>query len=475
MTLSSVLPSLSASITSETDTGNATLMAGAAENIFTPAMEETSDWQPKVYEDVYARSLVLFDGQEYLVIITADHFMQSFDETEIMRRVINRATGIPPNNIFINFSHTHNSMFPGSRWKKDKQASTAKLDIPFDEWLDDEARECDPFVQWWFGHLAEATKRAKDDLQPSVLVVGRAHVQVGYNRRPIRDGVCVMAENPEGAVVPWTDVLGVYSRSTDQEAGAKRIAVMFTHAAHPVIVHFEGWPNPDYTKPHIGPDYPGYAVKHLRNLLAIDDRPSGVLMFAQGCGGNINGFPLRGGLGACETAGLSLAFATRNALDEHTQITPGPLKNRELTITLPYKMPPVGQVKKWLTEDPENGNLKHLLEISESGKREFLDLPMRAFAVGRDLCILMLPGEMFCEYQLYTDEVSPFAHTIVLAYINGSVSYVATAKDYELTDLTGGHGVSPNSAYLPLEPKVECMIQDGIKQLLNNLKEDAES
>ena len=84
----------------------------------------------------------------------------------------------------------------------------------------------------------------------------------------------------------------------------------------------------------------------------------------------------------------------------------------------------------------------------------------------------MFPGEMFCEYQLYADEVSPFAHTIVLAYINGSVSYVATAKDYELPDLTGGHGVSPNSAYLPLEPKAEGMIQDGIKQLLNDLKAD---
>ena len=84
------------------------------------------------------------DGQEYLVILTADHIMQGFDETEIMRRVINRATGIPPNNIFINFSHTHNSIFPGGRWKKEAQASTAKLDIPYDEWLGSEGKALDP-------------------------------------------------------------------------------------------------------------------------------------------------------------------------------------------------------------------------------------------------------------------------------------------------------------------------------------------
>jgi hypothetical protein len=472
MTPFSALLSLNTSIMSNAEAGNVTLMAGAAENILTPAMEQTDDWQPKVYDDLYGRSLVLSDGQEYLVIITADHIMQGFDETEIMRRVINRATGIPPDNIFINFSHTHNSIFPSGRWKKEAQTSTAKLDIPHGEWLGSEGRALDPFVQWWFGHLAEATKRAKDNLQPAELGIGRAPVQIGYNRRPIRDGVCVMAENPDGAVVPWTDVLGVYSQHADRGDAGDRIAVMFTHAAHPVIVHFSNWPNPDYSKPDIGPDYPGYAVKHLRNLLITDNQPSGVLMFAQGCGGNINGFPLRGSFGACEAAGLSLAFATRNAVDNRAKITPGPLKNRELTLTLPYKMPPVAQVKEWLTQDPESGNLKHLLEVSESGAREYLKLPMRAFAIGRDLCILMLPGEMFCEYQLHADAVSPFTHTIVLGYINGSVSYVATAKDYELPDLTGGHGVSPNSAYLPLEPETEGMIQDGITRLLHDLKED---
>ncbi|MDE0301300.1 MAG: hypothetical protein OXN17_21940 [Candidatus Poribacteria bacterium] len=472
MTLASVLLSLSPSFVGSVAAHTDTLLAGAAENLFTPAMEQSDDWQPTVYEDLYARSLVLSDGRNYLAIITADHFMQGFDESEMMRRVVNRATGIPPNDIFINFSHTHNSMLPGERWRKEAQVSTAELDIPYDEWLGREGRELDPFVQWWFCHLAEATKRAKDNLRPAELGVGRAPVQIGYNRRSIRDGVCVMAENPNGAVVPWTDVLGVYSKDTGRCDAKNRIAVMFTHAAHPVIVHFGGWPNPDYSKPAIGPDFPGYAVKHLRNLLTADDQQSGVLMFAQACGANINGFPLRGGIGACEVAGLSLAFATRNAIDNRAVITPGVLRNRQSTLSLPYKLPPVEQVKKWLSEDPESGNLKHLLEVSESGVRKYLELPMTAYAIGNDLVILMLPGEMFCEYQLHADAVSSFPHTIVLGYINGSVSYVATAKDYELPDLTGGHGVSPNSAYLPLEPETEGMIKDGIAKLLNDLKAD---
>ena len=35
----------------------------------------------------------------------------------------------------------------------------------------------------------------------------------------------------------------------------------------------------------------------------------GVYMFALGCSGNVHGFPLRGGLGAADAAGLSLALA----------------------------------------------------------------------------------------------------------------------------------------------------------------------
>ena len=58
----------------------------------------------------------------------------------------------------------------------------------------------------------------------------------------------------------------------------------------------------------IGPDYPGFAIKHLRNLLSVAGDPKAVFMFAQGCTGNVNGFPLAGGFSAYEVAGLTCRF-----------------------------------------------------------------------------------------------------------------------------------------------------------------------
>ncbi len=83
-----------------------------------------------------------------------------------------------------------------------------------------------------------------------------------------------MAPNPSGSMVPWVDVLGAYD-----EVG-RRIAVLFSYAAHPVIImDFDHAPS--FVDTVIGPDFPGYTIKHLRNLLDKDGEPEGIFMFAQ--------------------------------------------------------------------------------------------------------------------------------------------------------------------------------------------------
>ena len=62
-----------------------------------------------------------------------------------------------------------------------------------------------------------------------------------------------MAPNFSGAVAPWADVPGVYG------GDGRQIAVLFLHAAHPVIIH--------ELSSKIGLDFQGYMLKHLRNLL----------------------------------------------------------------------------------------------------------------------------------------------------------------------------------------------------------------
>ena len=106
-----------------------------------------------------------------------------------------------------------------------------------------------------------------------------------------------MAPNPKGAVLPWVDVLSIDSKY------GKPIAVLFRHAAHPVIVH--------KASTLISADYPGFAVETLKRSRGKE----AVYLFAQGCSGNINGFPLKGGIDAAAATGRDLGQAVGRALD----------------------------------------------------------------------------------------------------------------------------------------------------------------
>jgi hypothetical protein len=407
-------------------------MAGAAETVITSIKD-----RPDVYAELYARVLVLADGEKQLAIVTADYGQFSLQYNEVLLEAIQDATGIPPAHVVINCSHTHNA--PGVDGREMSEASEA----------------------WLATCLAELVKDAVGKLEPATLRVGRAPVQVGYNRRIMNDaGYIVMAPNPEGPVVPWVDVLGTY------DANGDIIAVLFSHAAHPVIVH--------WSSEEMGADFPGYAVEHLRNFLAL--KPKSILLFAQGCAADINGYPLRGGFEACDVAGLTLAFATHQALKTAKEIPAAPLKACSKLVNLPFRDPPsVAECEQLIEEFPDDERYVGLLEVAKSGEKRTLPFPISAFAVGDALCFLSVSHELFSEYQLFADETSPFSHTFVFGYTNGSEVYIATRAAYEL-GLKAGYEAGPRNHALSgpyrlaLLPSVEERIHAELTDLLGQLK-----
>ena len=409
-----------------------TLMAGAAETPITSIKDK-----PDVYAELYARALVLADGEKRLAIVTADYGQFPLRYNKVLLDAIASATGIPPAHVVINCSHTHNAPGVDGRWITEESET------------------------WLATCLAELVKDAVDALEPTTLRVGRAPVQIGYNRRLMNDeGYIVMAPNPEGTVVPWVDVLGAY------DTNGQVIAVLFSHAAHPVIVH--------WSSEEIGADYAGYAVEHLRNFL--DLKPESVLLFAQGCAADINGYPLRGGFSACDVAGLALAFATHQALKTATEIPTAPLKARSVLVNLPFRDPPsVVECEQLVEEFPDDERYVALLEVAKIGEKRTLPFPMSGFAVGDALCFLSVSHELFSAYQRFVDETSPFSHTFVFGYTNGSEVYIATKKAYEL-GLRAGYEAGPRNHALSgpyrlaLLPSVEERIHAEITDLLGRLK-----
>ena len=412
-----------------------TLMAGAAETTITAIKD-----RPEVYAELYARALVLADGENQLAIVTADYGQFPLQYNKVLLDAIENATGIPSAHVVINCSHTHNA--PGVDGRSITEASEA----------------------WLATCLAGLVKDAVDALEPATLRSGRAPVQIGYNRRVMNDeGYITMAPNPEGSVVPWVDVLGAYDEN------GEILAVLFSHAAHPVIVH--------WSSEEIGADYPGYAVEHLRNFL--DLKPESVLLFAQGCAADINGYPLRGGFDACDVAGFALAFATYQALKTAEEVPAARLKACSKLVNLPFRDPPSVAACEQLIEDfPDDERYVALLEVAKSGEKRTLPFPISAFAVGDALCFLSVSHELFSEYQLFADETSPFSHTFVFGYTNGSEVYIATKAAYDL-GLRAGYEAGPRNHALSgpyrlaLLPSVEEQIHAEITDLLARVKTES--
>ena len=410
-----------------------TLMAGAAETVITSIKD-----RPDVYAELYARVLVLADGEKQLAIVTADYGQFSLQYNKVLLEAIQDATGIPPAHVVINCSHTHNA--PGVDGREMSEASEA----------------------WLATCLADLVKEAVGKLEQATFRVGRAPVQIGYNRRIMNDqGYIIMAPNPEGSVVPWVDVLGAYDTNGDI------IAVLFSHAAHPVIVH--------WSSEEMGADFPGYAVEHLHNFLEL--KPKSILLFAQGCAADINGYPLRGGFEACDVAGFTLAFATHQALKTAQEIPAAPLKACSKLVNLPFRDPPsVAECEQLIEEFPDDERYVALLEVAKSGEKRTLPFPISAFAVGDALCFLSVSHELFSEYQRFADETSPFSHTFVFGYTNGSEVYIATRAAYEL-GLKAGYEAGPRNHALSgpyrlaLLPSVEEQIHAELTDLLGDLKE----
>lgn len=446
------------------------LLAGVSEVKITPPAIGTFLIGPEklstgVHDELFARALVFDNGKQRFAIVTTDLCGLDFTLVEAMRAKIERQTGIPTNSIMLNSSHTHSAPLT-VRWCESKWKEFEKS-----KWRKELLYK-----------IIAAVKLAISNLQEAKLRFGRESVQIGFNRRlPTENGI-VMKPNPKGAVVPWVDVLRV--DSTDK----KSVAVLFSYAAHPVIVHG--------ASTLISADYPGYAVACVKKSLGNDV----MAMFAQGCGGNINGEPLRGGFGKAKEAGTVLGKAVVRAARQ-SQLLPGNnLRSLSLELQLPFQKPPLPEeVKKVLKineDDYEKARVKKgankeslwkaynivlalrdLYTITQKDEKRTLKFEIQAFALGKEFCIVGMTHEPFAEYQLWVNEIAPFKHNMVFSHTNGCESYIPCEKDFAL----GGYEAVAFPAFgsalayhnrLTLKPQIERQIKAGLKQVLQQIRKD---
>ncbi len=396
----------------------APLLAAAAEVCITPPVGATLlgflGPATGVHDDLLSRMLMLSDGKTAAVVVSLDLVGMDFSLADEMREAIRVATGADL--VLLACSHTHSAPF------------TIPWSLKGRRWLDGPEG-----LAWREGIIhraAETAAGARERLRPAALRAGRAEVQVGHNRRAVTAEGVTMQPNPEGVTVPWVDVLCV-----EHEDGGSPV-VLFSHAAHPVIVHA--------ASSLVSADYPGYAVAAVERRLGEGT----MAMFAQACGGNINGHPLRGGFEAAKPAGEELAEAVLRAVATAQPLPAAPLRTATVATRLPlHPLPPVEACRElvrraeeqaagveaegaddeasWFMQDDVLCS-RDLLAQATAGGPGAIRFEASILAVGDTWGLVALTHEVFAEYQRRLDHESPWAHTMVTAYTNGCESYIPT-------------------------------------------------
>ena len=399
----------------------ADIRAGAAQRDITPAagleIQHYFRTSVGVHDPLFARCLYLEDDAgNSVAIVCLDLIFGEFDACDQLRERIRMESGIP--NTLINFSHTHSSAALGPRGR------TCVSNDEGSAWND---ATLDAIIQ--------ITKEAKERAESVSLRVGRATSHVGFNRRLLNQdtGHVYMGVNRAGPIVPWVNVLVAESKET-----GKPISVLFETAGHPVIV--------PHTTKKTSADFPGAAVKRIREELGNDV----IAMFGQGCGGNINGFPLRSSYTNAVSQGRDLGDSVLKAIEDSDPIESDTFTVKFATASLPSRpLPTEQQLDEWLANNKDNpdrvnqlNKMRDLISRGEQPPPRRLD----AYAVmfGDEWVLTTLPHEMFCQYELWIDENAPFKQSMTFAYTNGYEGYIAVDEAWRM-----GHKGGYEAASLP--------------------------
>ncbi|MSS72374.1 MAG: hypothetical protein EXS64_12920 [Candidatus Latescibacteria bacterium] len=429
------------------------IFAGAAEVAITPpvGLDMTGfGGRPSgnvgVHDDLYARAVVLADleGPSRVALVSMDLCSLDFDIVESVRQRVFAQTGIEPDRLFLNATHTHHG--PATINLRGLGCRDAR------------------YVSGLVEKLTEVVHEANGRLVPASLLAGRAPVQIGVNRR-VRtgDGGTRFGENETAAADREVRVLRV------EDAHGAPVAAVFNHAVHPICV--------GRTNLLISADFVGYAADQVRKALGR----GGIPVFLQGCAGNIN--PWKGGQDTFEQAellGRQLGDAVVTAWEKATPLrAPLTPEAARKTTRLPLcDPPPVREARAALEHARQRldelratcdnrgpvwvqeGNVEwagKVLALAEEGRRpRFQDFELQALTIG-DFALVGMSGEVFFEIAQQIEAASPFRHTMVLAYHNGCIGYVPTAEafpegGYEVIDAIRLYGT------LMMRPESEAWI-----------------
>ena len=386
-----------------------------------------------VLDDLYVSAAAFDDGEKKAVIVTADVLMLSSEQCNAHKSEISRRTGIAPEAIFINCSHTHTGPFlNGERFG--------------DEVVDE--KYCAHFAK----ALEDTATNAFLDMKESKLSVGSGKAEnISFVRRyKMKDGST--ATNP-GVGNPNIDhVLGDVNETVkflriDREGGDDMVIVSFGTHADTVGGEL------------VSADWPGFVRSTLESAL-----PNTKCLFLTASQGDVNhinpnptdadrrgleydsfdnvprGYDHAAHMGRVVASAVLAGYgkarfvnADKISFAEKQIEIPANAENDKLEESKKIKaLHMAGRAHELPFEKMELTTVVaeayRIVELSKGPKSFFFILS--ALSIG-DVVFLGMPGECFTEIGRRIEAESPFGVAFVCCLTNGGETYFPTSSAYD--------------------------------------------
>lgn len=379
-----------------------------------------------VLDPLFSKALIVESGNERIALVALDLIGVTRDVTDRAREEVERATGISGSHLMISATHAHTGPELAGRGKRvENLGESSRLTLEYTAKL--------PAL------IAQSVRLASESMRPARLNVARGKCEgLAFNRRYfMRDGSVgwnpgrlnpniVMPAGPDD---PELSLLTF--EAPDANSPLTTFATYVNFAMHPDTT--------GGTK--CSADWPGA----LSRVLAGYHGPNHVTLLANGTCGNINHCDfswqwLSSGPHEQHRIGTILGAAVFQSYKYLRPVPAVALRTRTtwVELALPEVTPTdVEAARKTLAEtlDDRGGNFMKLVRsyrvldvAARAGKPHRVEV--QAFALGREIAWISLPGEVFVELGLAIKKRSPFKHTFVVELANENIGYIPDRRSY---------------------------------------------
>ncbi len=402
----------------------------------------------KVVDPLSARGIVLLGQEKPIVLCAVDWIGIGNRGQDVWRDALAQAAGTTRDRVALHTVHQHD----GPRCDFDTAALLQARDLEAD-FFDI------PFTHKTIDRCARAIQNAVGHAQPVThLGIGKAKVsRVASNRRILgSDGKVRLTRwsrctdpntiaAPEGLVDPWVRLLSFWN-------GDQALAVLTYYATHPMSHYGQG---------DVSADFVG-----LARSLCEKTNPGPTYIHFNGAGGNITAGKYNDG---SEQRRPILTQRLASGIQRAWQSTVRtPIQASDVTWRVKYVRLPLSQHldEQDLLARLDDTHTEAKQRLGAASRLAWLQRHNRAHPTEisclhlAGASVLHLPGELFVEYQIAAQAMSPQRMVCMAAYGDYGPGYIGTDSAYS----QGGYETSPRASLVA--PPVEDLLMSAMEELL---------